>query len=334
MSGQVDDHRPPQTWLREELNVPPRVPARLRQSYRHEAFFWREPRGFIAATVGFVRDGLEAGEPVIVALIPEHAEWVQDSLGGQVEQVQFVDMADVGRNPARIIPTLLQFLDERSGHHRPARGVAEPIWPGRSAEELVESQLHEALLNVAVDPEIPFWLMCPYDAQTLSPAVVDEAHRSHPVIIDSATYRGSSHYAGRTHADSMFTAELAEVDEPSRAAVFNAHTMDRLYSYLRLELYVSGLAVDQAAGLATAMQLLAASSLRRGATAVTVRIWNQPGVLICEVTDDATVDDVMLGRRPSLNGDDDGFRRVHQLGDLVQVRSSSTGTKVRIHTRK
>ena len=51
-------------------------------------------------------------------------------------------------------------------HHagRPVRGIGEPIWPGRRPEELLECQLHEALLNVAVDPEVPFWLICPYDA--------------------------------------------------------------------------------------------------------------------------------------------------------------------------
>jgi hypothetical protein len=284
--------------------------------------------------VSFVRDGLEAGEPVLVALTPEHTDWLQEALGEQAEQAEFVGMADVGRNPARIIPTMTQFLNKSVGRSRPARGIGEPIWPGRRAEELVECQLHEALLNIAVDPEVPFWLICPYDAETLSPTVVDEAHRSHPVIIGSASYRGSSCYTGRAHAASMFSSELSPPRGAPRATVFTAHTVGRLFSYLKLELYVSGLGVDEAATLATAIQLLATSSISRGATTGAVSIWNQPDALICEVTDDAIVDDVMLGRYASLDEEYAGFWHVHDLGDLVQVRSSSTGTKVRIHTWK
>jgi len=195
----------------------------------------------------------------------------------------------------------------------------------------VESQLHEALLNVAVDPDVPFWLICPYDTETLCPLVVEEAHRSHPAIIGSATYHGSSRYAGRAHAASMFASELSPLRGQPRATAFNAHTVDRLYSYLKLELYVTGLAVAEAAAHAAAIHLLATNSVCRGATTGTVSIWDLPDALICEVADDATVDDVMLGRRASVAEEQAGLRSAHDLADLVQVRSSSTGTKVRIH---
>ena len=281
----------------------------------------------------FVTDGLEAGEPVLVALTPPHTQWLQDAIGDQPQLVQFVDMADVGRNPARLIPTIQQFL-ESAGWGRPARGIGEPIWPGRRPEELVECQLHEALLNVAVDPDVPFWLICPYDTETLSPIVVEEAHRSHPAIIGSAPYHGSSRYAGRAHAASMFASELSQLRGQPRSTVFNAHTVDRLHSYLKLELYVTGLTVAEADTIAVALQLLATSSMCRGATTGTVSIWDLPEALICEVADDAVVDDVMLGRRASVAEEHAGFWPAHDLGDLVQVRSSSTGTKVRIHTWK
>jgi hypothetical protein len=108
--------------------------------------------------------------------------------------VEFADIEQLGRNPAQIIPAWQQFQNTRSGRLRPVRGVGEPIWPGRRPEELVECQLHEAMLNIAIDPDTPFWLICSYDAVTLSPAVVGEAHRSHPVIVEAASYQGSAHY--------------------------------------------------------------------------------------------------------------------------------------------
>jgi hypothetical protein len=49
------------------------------------------------------------------------------------------------------------------------------------------------MLNIAIHPKTPFWLICSYDAVTLSPAVVEEAHGSHPVIVDAGSYHGSAH---------------------------------------------------------------------------------------------------------------------------------------------
>ena len=61
-------------------------------------------------------------------------------------------MAVLGHNPARIIPAWRDFADAHAG---PIRGIGEPIWPGRGADELVECQLHESLLNVAFDGRLP-----------------------------------------------------------------------------------------------------------------------------------------------------------------------------------
>lgn len=284
--------------------------------------------------VAFIRDGLEAGEPVMVAVTPEHVEWLRDSLDGQADQVEFFDIRELGRNPAQLIPVWQQFLDTRSERIHPVRGIGEPIWPGRRPEELLESQLHEALLNISVDPEIPFWLICPYDAETLSAAVMEEAHRSHPAIVDAASYQGSSRYAGREHADSMFAADLPLLAGQSTQTVVTASSVSRFQSYIRLELHIAGLHADKAGGLAVATQWLVLSSLRRGATEVTIRIWNRRNAWICEVTDGTRVSDVLLGRRVPANHDHDGLWQANQLFDLVQMRSSSTGTHVRVHAWK
>ena len=117
-------------------------------------------------------------------------------------------MIELGRNPACIIPAWQSFLDDCSGAGRPARGIGEPIWVGRRPEEIAECQLHESLLNLAIDPDLPFWLVCPYNAGRLEPPVIAEAHRSHHAILDGAIYRGSTSYGGRAHIESLFHAQL------------------------------------------------------------------------------------------------------------------------------
>jgi hypothetical protein len=88
------------------------VARRLRLHRRHSAF---------------IRDGLEAGEPVMVAVSALHTEWLREALDGQAD-VEFVDIEELGRNPAQIIPAWQQFVNTRSGRFRPVRGIGEPIW--------------------------------------------------------------------------------------------------------------------------------------------------------------------------------------------------------------
>ena len=284
--------------------------------------------------VPFVVDGLEAGEPVLVAVIPEHGEWLRDSLGPDADSVEFVDMRQLGRNPALIIPAWQEFLDLNSHPRRPLRGIGEPIWPGRRSEELLECQFHEALLNVAVDPEEPFWLVCPYDVDGLSPAVIEEAHRSHPVIMEADGYQGSSRYGGRAHVNTLFAAELAELGGEAITIRFTADELPRLLGYLKLELYVAGLDLDKAGELAIAVHRLCLGSVHRGSLAATLRIWNQSDAVVCEVADETTVDDVLHGRRTPSGEDHDGVWLANQTCDLVQVRSMPTGTTARVHAWK
>src|SRR5919107_284652 len=234
-------------------------PNRAQQSYRHEAFLWHDAADFTASMVPFLEEGLDVGEPMMVAVIPEHTRWLKDALGDRAQQIEFVDMSELGRNPARIIPAWQQFLDTSSGEGRPVRGIGEPIWPGRRPEELLECQLHEALLNVAVDPELPFWLICPYDAEKLSPAVVEEAYRSHPVIVEAGSYQGSARYAGRAHVDLMFSAALSELAAPAQTTHFTEQDITRLRTYLNLEYYVAGLPDQKAADLADVVHRVACS---------------------------------------------------------------------------
>lgn len=310
------------------------APARALQSFRHEAWLWRDAADFTTALVPFIVDGLASGEPVMVAVGPEHTEWLRNGLGKQFEDVLFVDMTLVGRNPNLLIDVWQRFLESRPGQTGPARGIGEPVWPGRSTAEVEECQLHEALLNVAIDPDIPFWLVCPYDLEGLDPAVVDEARRSHPMTLEAGSYLPSPHYAGRAHADSLFAAELAELGGAPHECTVNASDTGRLHTYLKLEFWVNGLALDQATHLAGAVEELVQHSLHRGAQTVTVRSWSQRHALICEVSDDRLVDDPLHGRSLPRGGDHDGLWRANQACDLVQLRSNSTGTIIRTYTWK
>src|SRR5689334_21177808 len=134
------------------MNPTADMATRPHSGYRHEAFFFADDEEFLSVAAPFVRAGVEGGEPTHVAVGPARLELLRSALGADAEGVPFVDMAAVGANPARLLPTLRGFLDHvgsnsDAGAGRPVRCLGEPIWPGRRAAEVVECQIHEALLN-------------------------------------------------------------------------------------------------------------------------------------------------------------------------------------------
>src|SRR4051812_14044000 len=112
--------------------------------FRHQALLYEGEDGFLDGTLPFVRDGIDAGEPVFVVVAAAKLQALQERLGPTPPTVRFADMSEVGRNPACIIPAWREFVDAYRGTDRRLRGIGEPIGPERNAAELVECHRHEA----------------------------------------------------------------------------------------------------------------------------------------------------------------------------------------------
>jgi anti-sigma regulatory factor (Ser/Thr protein kinase) len=311
-------------------------------TYRHEAFLYRGMQDLLAGTVPFVSEGVAQGQAVMVAMVPERLEILREQVGAQAEEVCWVDMAELGGNPARIIPAWRQFVNEHGGGDRPVRGVGEPVWAGRRPAEVVECQLHEALLNLAVEPHTALWLRCPYDVDSLPDDVLTEASRSHPAIVEGGSYRGSTRYGGAAHAGDVFESALpepaTEVEEwefgrpghgagpsPERDVAAVRHlAQDRAAD--------AGLPHARRADLALAVTEAANNSVRYAGGRGTLRVWRDADSLICEIRDQGHIGDPLVGRHlPSLDRQGGrGLWLVNQLSDLVQIRSAAGGTAVRI----
>ena len=305
---------------------------RTHDGYRHEAFFWNGDEQFLAGTVPFVTEGLAAGQPVMVAVTPGRIERLRDALGADSAGVEFVDMVQLGANPARIIPAWRRFTDEHGG--QAVRGIGEPIWHGRRLAELAECQLHEALLNMAVDADTPLWLMCPYDTGKLPEEVVAEAQRSHPVVVDVERHRGSLTYGGAHHVGTMFERDLPIVQVVVSHRRFSADDYAVVRDDVRAHASSAALGSERTADLCLAVHEVAVNSVQHGRGTSELRIWETDEALVCEVRGTGRIADPMVGRRPPRWDDEHGrgLWMANHLCDLVQVRSGEAGTTVRIHT--
>jgi len=309
----------------------PNQPGRSHETYRHECLLYAGSQGFLDAVVPFVRDGLARSEPVMIAVAEPRQVALRTALGANAERVMFADMTDLGHKPALIIPAWREFTERYSGTGRPVRGVGEPIWANRQPAEIAEAQLREALLNVAVSPDVPLWLLCPYDTSTLDDEVLTEAHRSHPVVFETAAYRGSAQYGGAAHVEEFFGTPLPEPGTTATSIAFDPDGHSHVQGFLRVASH-AGLPLARAVRLAAAIDEIACAAYQETAYAG-LRTWTERGALICEVADPGEVRNPMIGRGA---GPDDLRPRsralwlANELADLVQVRSGLTGTTTRI----
>jgi anti-sigma regulatory factor (Ser/Thr protein kinase) len=309
--------------------------------FRHEAVQYHGDRGFVDYATRFVEDGLATGEPVLVAVPPDKVELLRDALGADADQVQFVDMSEVGRNPARIIPVWRQFTD--SHPDVPLRGIGEPVWRGRRPAELAEALLHESLLNLAFADAPDLLLSCPYDADGLQETVLAAVRRSHPWMVEAGTSQRSRNYRGSRQAVRQFAAPLPDADLPRDALTLQFDrigTLRRLRALVREHAEAAGLDPRRVADLELAAHEIAVNSLRHGGRRGTLRLWSDGLALVCEIRDSGHITEPLVGRiRPQttqLSGRGvwlaaELLATANQLCDLVQVRSSASGTVVRLH---
>lgn len=278
----------------------------------------------------FVRDSLASDHPIQVMVTPDKIDLLRDSLGGDAKRVRFADMAEIGRNPSRIIPAWQEFFDEAGGRY--ARGIGEPIWASRSPEELVESQRHEALINIAFR-RAQGWILCPYDVDALGPDVIDEAHRSHPTMVDGSRTRASEHYLDIDAISRPFDAPLAEPPASWDGMNFARGGLDAVRTWAHRRASAFGFGEDRVTEAVLAVSELAANSLRHGGGSGSLRSWAHDASLVFEVRDHGHIAWPLVGRvRPEATNENGfGLWIVNQLCDLVQVRTFQTGTTVRVY---
>jgi anti-sigma regulatory factor (Ser/Thr protein kinase) len=300
--------------------------------FRHEAYLFGDVEEFLAETVPFVLDGLRSGQPVMVAVTPERLASLRGALGRDADRACLLDMHQLGSNPGRIIPAWRAFIDEYP-EGTAIRGVGEPIWSGRRPAELVECQLHEALLNVAISPETPLWLRCPYDASALGADIVEEAQYSHPMMVERESYRGSTVYGGRAHVDDLMARALPAPGAAGETRNFARQDLREVRASVGRWAIAAGLDADRCDDLTLVMHEIATNSIRHGGGTGTLRIWREPGDLVVEIADSGQLEDALAGRWRTAETDEGGrgLWLAQQMADLVQIRRSAQGTTVRVH---
>ena len=310
------------------MNAPTCAVERPLTGFEHHAVFCEGLTGLVEAVVPFIKEGVDRAEPVLVALRADGLDAVDRALGADATRVDFVDMGELGANPACIIPEWRRFLQDTAGEG-PVRGVGEPMWGGRRRAEAEEVLLHEALVNLAFEQAAPARMLCAYDLTTLPRDVVEQAARTHPVVVGADV---GTAYTGAQQAHELFRRPLSPAPRDADTVPFGEDDLAGLRAVVARLAGTTGLAGDAADDLILAAHELATNSMLHGGGAGMLRSWVEPGAFVVEVSDRGVIDDPLVGRDllDELSENGRGIWMANQLCDLVQVRSGPGGTAVRL----
>jgi anti-sigma regulatory factor (Ser/Thr protein kinase) len=295
---------------------------------RHLVLFYHDAAGYRAGLDEFVHAAVALGEPVLIA-VPWFLAPLPDGLDRAA--VRMADMAELGRNPARVVPAIRAFCDAHAG--RPVRVVTESIWPGRSRAEVCEAVRHDALMEQAL-AGLTADVLCPYDAAALPPSVLADACRAHRWQFRDNEAAANAAYGGPGAIPAWCQVPLPS-PPPDADAVEYRSDLRQVRAMVTAAGERAGLTSARVTDLMIAVSEVAANTLRHTQAGGVALSWRADGEVLCQVTDNGYIADPLAGlHRPPLGEPGgQGLWLVNQVCDLVEVRSTAAGTSVRMHMR-
>ncbi len=299
----------------------------------HQAFLYAGEEEFLAEAAPFVRDGVAADEPVIVVVTAPRAGVLRSVLGADSDRVYFVEpRLGLGRRPERFIPGWDTYLRQATEGRSQCRvwAVGEPGSLPASTAELIDGQRYESLLDSAFTGGRPFSLLCPYDLDAVHPTAAEQARRSHPLSVEHGVHRRVGAPLPNAYAGHQLPEPESVLEDCTFGASQLGEVRDRVDAHAaRLDLgagrtYDYVLAVDE----------VASNSVMHGGGAGRLRVWRNGDCLTSEIHDQGLMrrSPETDTRPPTDAGHGRGLWLVHQLCDLVQIRSAAdAGTTIRLH---
>jgi anti-sigma regulatory factor (Ser/Thr protein kinase) len=305
-----------------------------RLPFRHEAFIYHGDEQFVRGVAAFAAEG--AGEAVLVAVTGRHTGLLRDALAGHPSPVEFLDLAEIGPNPGRIVSVWQEWTERNTAAGRGFRGVYEPVLAGRGDAELAEHRRHDHLLDLTFRYGPAWSLRCPFDAEALPTAVVDGVRRTHPLLFDGRGRTPSPTYTRPESAlETVYSAPLPEPERLVAEFGFDVGSLAQVRGLVRRCASALGLEPAQLIDFTLVASELATNSVRHGGGSGVLRLWREGPYAVCEVRDRGTVTDPLVGlRRPDFRkgAGGAGLWAINRVCALVAIRSTPReGTVVRAH---
>lgn len=293
--------------------------------FRHEAVPYPGPDHFVPAASAVVRAGLDSNERVLVVASASKLRDLQDALGPDGDEVTFLARGEHARNPARVAMLLDTFHGGPDG--RTSLGVHDTD-PGRTRALTLETRFADCTLNLEAVRSWAVSLLCLFDLSGLDDDARYSMRRGHGVVRGSDT--NSDFEPG--WAEQLYGVLPDRAPASARRIVIGDGGLARARAFVREAAAGYRVVPDRVDDLVLAVNEIVTNSLRYGGGTAHLAVWFEDGAIACEVRDRGFISDPLTGRfAPSASASSGrGVWLAHNLCDLVQLRSSSTGTVVRM----
>jgi anti-sigma regulatory factor (Ser/Thr protein kinase) len=293
---------------------------------RHHGFVYESDDDYVARSVAFLRDGLEAGEACIVSNTRDGLAIMREALGPDADRVAFVDVSSVYTRPARAVATYYGTFCEHLRRAPSVRAVANGQF-GPSPEDWEEWTRYEAITNLAY-AHLPVWVVCAYDANKLPDQLIEAVRQTHPEML-SHGWQTSDHFEDPRELVRKLTPEPEPL--PLLRWFSPDGDLELFRELLARELAGENVPEAKALDMLVAGTEIAGNALRHGDGIEQVRVGSAEGRFVCEVIDRGSgFDDPIAGYLAPREGTGTGLWIARQLTWKVESFHSSRGFTVRI----
>jgi anti-sigma regulatory factor (Ser/Thr protein kinase) len=303
-----------------------------RTGYFHEAVRFGSDDDLLAVALPFLRDGVAAGEPTIVALCEPNAALVREALGDD-RSVVFHEVGDLYTRPAGAIRAYRDLFTELAAdgvHQIRVLGELPPAALGVTWDGWAR---YESATNDAYD-EFPLWSMCAYDTRTNPAEVLADVARTHPHVatpgdrhVTSADYVAPDLFLRHDRPMAPDPLQLGppavELTDPAPGAARTALT----------QVSDGVLSADALNDLRLAVTETVSNAMTHGVPPTRVRFWVGPDRVVVTVTDRGSGPaDPFAGLRAAAHAPIGGLGLwlTHQLCDDVAMSSTTDGFTIRM----
>jgi anti-sigma regulatory factor (Ser/Thr protein kinase) len=305
------------------------------EALTHQALLYGSEEEFLAGTVPIIQDGVVRGDPIRIVTTVRNADWLRSALGADAQRVVFDDSSEWYRHPVRALTAVYHAVQAAVADGQQLRMIGEPLWTARTGQERRELARHESLVNVAL-ASAHAALVCTYDARVVDSEVTAQAARTHPELVVDGGIRPSPSYTD----PAVFSAECDTSPLPAPPPWAVELPFHRLGQLATLRAFITsyatwaGATAQEFEHFLQAVDEVATNAIEHGGGSGVLRIWTDRQTMSCEVSDTgAGLHDPLAGHLPPPPGRVGGLGLwlARHFSDLVELRTDSAGTTVRLH---
>jgi anti-sigma regulatory factor (Ser/Thr protein kinase) len=284
---------------------------------------------------GVVAAALEHGDALLLVVDDDEAARLRRRHGPRVADATLLPVGDFYSQPAWTLARFRHEVEAGTADGATMRVVAQPRWWERPERERDAWLSMEAVANAAFSSD-SLEVLCAYD-ESAPPEVVEGAQHTHPeVVVDGHPRRNPRYTDPALYCTRHRGRPLPRLPEPVEEHDFNGATLASMRRSVAAWAAAGDLPALRVSEVVLAVHEVATNTVRHGGGTGTLRLAATPGSLVAEVEDAGVITAPFAGLLPPPRSGHGGYGLwlVHQLVELVEIRSGPTGSTVRLHVRR